>query len=237
MEIILYSVLFCAGFAVMAVFLPIKIFLNAAGGSDTGFNFEVRVLVFNGFLGGGLQSENQSYLFTFFVFSHGIFTVNATKLISFASRKIKTRTEKKEEKKIRKPPTKKKKWTYKLLFRLVRELFAFLKWVIREFHEMFRFDNVIANIKLGLGYPHILGWIIGFLYTLNGVLPEKFIIVPSWDFTRKVIQGDFSLRLTVRAYIFWMKLVTKAPYALYRQREQIKYWFKVLKQKNSIQEA
>lgn len=240
MMILLYIVVVFAVFAVMAVVLPVKFFLNASGGSDTGFDFDFRIHVYNGFLGGGIQSVNRSYLFTVFIFSHGILTVKGTKFISFISSKIKDGVQKKKEKKAKKistPTAEKKKWTRKLIIRVCKEGFALLKWCLREFHEMLRFDSVLTNIKLGLGYPHITGWIVGFLYTLNGILPDRFTISPSWDFSRRIIQGDCTVQFTVKLHIFWKKIVTIVPYALYRQREIIKYWYSVLKHKNSIQEA
>ena len=240
MVTLLYIVLIFTIFAAIAVLLPVKFFLKASGGSDTGFDFDFRIQVYNGLLGGGIQSERHSYLFTVFIFSHGIHTVNGTKLISFISRKFKAGAKKKEEKKakkIGKPKAEKKKWTSKLIIRLCKESFALLKWCIHEFHEMLEFDSVLTNIKLGLGYPHITGWIIGFLYTLNGVLPDKFIISPSWDFSRRIIQGDCTLQFTMKLHIFLKKIITSVPHALYMQREKIKYWYRVLKHENSIQEA
>ncbi len=236
MVTLLYIVLVFTIFAVMAVLLPVKFFMKASGGSDTGFDFDFRIQVYNGLVWGGIQSEKHSYLFTVFIFSHGILTLNGTKLISFISRKLKAGAEKKA-KKIGKPKAEKKKWTRKLIIRLCKESFALLKWCIREFHEMLRFDSVLTNIKLGLGYPHITGWIIGFLYTLNGVLPDKFIISPSWDFSRRIIQGDCTLQFTMKLHIFLKKIITSVPHALYMQREKIKYWYRVLKRKNSIQEV
>jgi len=240
MMILLYIIVVFAVFVVTAVVLPVKFFLKASGGSDTGFDFDFRIQVYNGLLGGGIQSEQHSYLITFFLFSHGILTVNGTKLVSFIFRKFIAVTEKKEEKKAKKisnPSVEKKKLTRKLIFRLCKEGIALLKWCLREFHEMLQLDNVLTNIKVGFGYPHITGWIIGFLYTLNGVLPDKFIIRPSWDFSRRVIQGDCTVQFTVKLHIFWKKIITRVPHALYRQRAKIKYKYRVLKHKNSIQEA
>jgi len=237
---LLYIVLVFTIFAVMAVVLPVKFFLKASGGSDTGFDFDFRIQVYNGLLGGGIQSEKRSYLFTVFIFSRGLLTIDGTKLISFVSQKFKAGARKKKEKKAKKivkPKAEKKKWTRKLIIRLCREGIALLKWCLCEFHEILRFDNVVTKIKLGLGYPHITGWIIGFLYTLNGVLPDRFTIIPSWDFSRRVIQGDCTLQFTVKLYIFCKKIVTSVPYAIYRQRVKVKYWYRVLKHKNSIQEA
>jgi hypothetical protein len=236
MEILLYIILFIVALILLAVLTPLKLFLSASGGSDIGFCYDFRIMIFNGFFGGGIQSGEHIYLLRVFLGSRCILMVNVTRKISMLSRKVRARMEKRKEEKKKKPPAKKRK-PLKVYYRLCRDLLSVLKWVIRELGGVIRFDSVSAHIKLGLLYPDITGWIVGLLYMVNGILPQKYSITPSFDFTRRVIDGGIAVQVTVRGYIFWAKLFTKIPYAVFTERERIILWYRVMKRKNSLQEV
>ncbi|MBA7485495.1 hypothetical protein ES707_21042 [subsurface metagenome] len=236
MLIILYCFLGFIGLVVLVTSLSIKFFLHASGGSDEGFRFEVRVLAFNGFFGFGIKSEGRSFPVKIFLCSQRLFMFDITRAVKFISCKFQAVKKRLKKKKVKKPAIGVKK-SIKTNLQLAREMFSVIKWVIREFKGLISFDSVSSHITLGLWRPDITGWISGLLIGLNGLLPEKFIIIPSWDFTRQVVQGDITLRFTVRSYIFWKKLVTSVPCVLYRKRRQIKSRLKTFKGKNSFQEV
>ncbi|MCE5251835.1 hypothetical protein LLG96_16630 [bacterium] len=237
--IILYIILFFFGLLILAVFLPVKMYFRASGDSDDGFMYEIRIHGFNGLFGGGFHKLENAYQIESYVCSRCILKLDVTRKVSVLSRAVRTRIKKRKEKKEiqEKKPAAGKGRGISWYYCLARDIFSALRWVIREFHDMIGFDEVTANIRLGLGYPHITGWIIGALYAFNGILPEKYRIQPSWNFTRRVIAGDIIVRVTVRGYILWIRLMTRTPCMLYRKRERIMYWFREMKRKNSLQEV
>jgi hypothetical protein len=81
-----------------------------------------------------------------------------------------------------------------------------VKLVMREIPLLVRIDRFDARVKLGFGDPSLTGWIVGMLAAINGMLPERFVIRPEWDFTRAVISGGGSLSLTFRSHLFWVHL-------------------------------
>ena len=237
MSILLYSILFVITLAIIVAFLPIKFFLHATGGEDDGVDFEFRIMFSNGLFGGGIRSEEKQYVMSLFLLSHPILCFQVTNVLTRISERIKTAPRRAKGKEKSKPEAKKGTWPFKLVYRLTKEILTFLKWGIKEFKEMIIFESLDAYFTIGFGYPHITGMIVGFLYALNGLLPEKYTITPHWNFSRQIISGNCTMRITVRAYIFWYKLFTSIPAAGYRQRTRIKYWINVLRHKNSLQEA
>ncbi|MBN1294924.1 MAG: DUF2953 domain-containing protein [Candidatus Latescibacteria bacterium] len=156
-------------------------------------------------------------------------------MVNRLSGKIKAAPKKKKEEK--KPEVRGKKWSFEMIKKLIGEHLSVLRWLMKEFKGIIVCESLHSHITIGLGYPHITGMIVGFLYALNGLLPDKYSITPHWNFTKQVISGNCTLRITVKAYILWYKLFTIVPAAGYRQRARIKYWFNVIRHKNSLQEA
>ncbi len=232
MLILLYCILFLCVTAVLAALIPVIFYVKVTGGYDSGFELEVRALLFKGLFGGGIRSSGREYIIDVFLRSRCFLSLDISRAAAFFTGRIKARRKKPE-----KPAVEKKKKTLAFYFRLGRELIRAARWVFREFHGLISVDSVLAHITLGLWRPDITGLISGFLIGLNGILPKKYEIVPSWDFTRKVIQGDMTIRFTFRGYIFWARLFTVVLPELYRQRKQIKLIIGNLRGENLFQEV
>jgi hypothetical protein len=96
---------------------------------------------------------------------------------------------------------------------------------------------VSSQNTIGLGRPDLTGLVAGFLIGLNGFLPSRFEIVPSWDFTRRVARGELSVSMTVRGYVLARVLLFDIPCAAYRRRRDISYWLGLMKNDSPLQEV
>ncbi len=159
-------------------------------------------------------------------------------VIAFTSRKLQERHQRKLDKGRPKKPSIKKKWKpLKTYLLMAKTGFGLIRWVLHEFSGFVEFDRFSVRVTLGLGRPDITGWISALLIGLNGILPERYEIIPSWDFTREVIRGDVVLKFTLKGYILWTRLVTRVPLVVYRQRREIAHWLKTVRGNTSFQEV
>ena len=234
---ILFSIIALSGIAVLAAILPIRLKANVSGGTDEGFRYDLRVLAFNGIFGGGFRSTGGGYRITVYLRSRCLLSFDISRTVKFMYGKIITGKEKPKEKKEEKKPTAKKKRPVKFYYRLAQVSIGVLRWCFREFSGFIGFDKLSTHITLGLWRPDITGYISGLLIGLNGILPDRYEIVPSWDFTNRILQGDVDIKISVRGYIFWKKLFTSVPIELYRQRKHIQYWLRAIRGKQSFQEV
>ena len=234
---ILYCILALSGIAVLAAVFPIRLLATVSGGTDEGFRYDFRGLAFNGTFGGGFRSTGSGYCISVYFRSQCLLSFNVSRTVKFISGKIKTGKVKPKEKKDEKEPTPEKKRPVKFYYRLAKVSIGILRWCMHEFSGLIGFDKLSARITLGLLRPNITGYISGLLIGLNGILPDRYEIIPSWDFTRRIFYGSVDVQITVRGYIFWKKLFTSVPMELYSQRKNITYWLRTLRGKQSFQEV
>ncbi|MFC1607786.1 hypothetical protein ACFL47_07425 [Candidatus Latescibacterota bacterium] len=237
MIVLLYILLAVAGILFLAVMMPIRIRLGTSGSTDRSFSVETRALFFSGLAGFGVNYDVGTFMLTFFMGTKCLFTIDLTRLISISSRFRGERKKKTPKFKIEKPEKEKKKQPLKIYLKLAREGLSVLKWIIREFAGVIGFDHITSEITLGLGRPDITGLISGFLIGINGMLPDRYEIIPQWDFTREVLRGHVTFDITVRGYIFWVKLVTRVPMELFRKRKRLFFWINTFRGDNSLQEV
>ncbi len=208
---ILYILLAIFLIIVLALLLPVKIFLKASGGDDMDIRANGRIMIFNGLLGGGGSYSAGSARFDVYLGGWRILERNAASIVRRARKKKPAPEKKKPEK----PEEEKepgecapslsdriRKWRG-----MARRQAFLMKTVLHEIRGVLRVDRFSAGVKLGLGDPALTGQIIGVIYAVNGILPERYVIIPSWDFSRRVISGDVDIELTFRTYLFWMHLV------------------------------
>jgi len=235
----LYIFLVFVAVFILAALLPVRLALSVSGGSDPlngNVAFDCRALFFNGWLGGGVSSTGGGIRLSVLFRTTTLMSFSIAGFTTYAGRKIRDHQKKKTEKeKKKKPAGAKKRKPVKEYLSMARTGFGVIRWILREFSGVVGFDRFSAQVTLGLGRPDITGLISGFLIGLNGILPERYEIIPSWDFTREVIRGDVTLSLTLRGYILLSRLVTRVPAAVYRQRKEIAYWYKTLRSNPSRQ--
>ena len=238
-SILFYSLLCAFAVLSLAALLPVRLSLSVSGGSDPlngNVTFDGRALFFNGWLGGGVSSIGGGMRLSVLFRTTTLMSFSIAGFTTYAGRKIRDHQKKKTEKeKKKKPAGAKKRKPVKEYLSMARTGFGVARWILREFSGVVGLDRFSAQVTLGLGRPDITGLISGFLIGLNGILPERFEIFPSWDFTREVIRGDVTLSLTLRGYILLSRLVTRVPAAVYRQRKEIVYWFKTFRSDPSRQ--
>ena len=234
---ILYCILALSGIVVLAAILPIRLHANVSVGTDEGFRYDFRGLAFNGVFGGGFRSTGSGYRITVYLRSRCLLSFDISRTVKFISGKIKTGKVKSKEKREEEKPTAKKKRPMKFYYRLTKVSLSVLRWCIHEFSGLIGFDKLSTHITLGLLRPDITGYISGLLIGLNGILPDRYEIIPSWDFTHRIFHGSLDVQITVRGYIFWKKLFISGPLELYRQRKNITYWLRMLRRKQSFQEV
>jgi hypothetical protein len=207
MLMFLYLFIVITGLGVLALVMPVKVYLKASGGSDKGFEVAWKVMFFYGMVGGGLHYFGKVYRACIYLFSWKVLDINITSFAGYIGRKAKKRPEKVKEKKEHKPFLNRLGTFYrnKAVYR------GYFLRGLHDFRDIFRFEKFSANIKLGLGNPFITGKIIGIIFALNNVLPKSCVINPSWDFTHHVVQGTVSLSITVMSPKFWIKLISYMP--------------------------
>lgn len=241
LPIFLYSLLAAVAVIVLAALLPIRLSLAVSGGSDTRncrIAFDCKALFFNGWFGGGVSSTDSDMRMIVLFRETTLLSFSIAGIAAFTGRKLRERRQRKlDRERAKKPSVKKKRKPLKTYLSMAKAGFGVIRWVLREFSGFVGFDRFSVRVTLGLGRPDITGWISAFLIGLNGILPERYEIVPSWDFTREVIRGDVVLRLTLKGYILWTRLVTRVPVTVYRRRKEIAHWLRTVRGDTSFQEV
>ena len=97
---------------------------------------------------------------------------------------------------------------------------------VRDLREIIRINLFSTHITFGLGNPALTGKLIGLIYFINSILPHHCVITPKWDFTRSVIQGNITIKITFRSHIFWKKLICRLPLiiSIIRKHENKKHY-------------
>ena len=197
---------------ILALLFPVKIFLKAAGGDDTDIRADGRVMLFAGLLGGGGSYTTEGSRISAYLGGWKILDGSAATIIRRA-RKKKTAPETEKTGKAEKPDKKRKEHAERKLslserIREWRRTYSFIKkTALRGLRGLLRVDHCRARVKFGLDNPALTGQLIGIIYAVNGILPERYVIVPSWDFSRRVFSGEVDIKLTFRTYLFWKYLV------------------------------
>jgi len=240
-SILFYSLLCAFAVLSLAALLPVRLSLSVSGGSDPvngNIAFDCRALFFNGWFGGGVSSTGGDVRVTVLFRTTTLLSFSIAGIAAFTGRKLRGRRQRKlDRERAKKPSVKKKRKPLKTYLSMAKAGFGVIRWVLREFSGFIGFDRFSVRVTLGLGRPDITGLISAFLIGLNGILPERYEIVPSWDFTREVIRGDVVLRLTLKVYILWTRLVTRVPVTVYRRRKEIVHWLRTVRGDTSFQEV
>ena len=213
MTYILYILLVAAALFILLLLLPVKIAVRAAGGTDTGFDAAGRIMVYGGFVGGGMWYGNHVSMVSLYIGHRKVIEYNITRIVEYfqtksAGKKPQEPVGKKAEEEKPEKPLSERLRSLSNNFRTYSPYFWEGYHIIRQ---IVRFDHVSADITLGLWNPAVTGWVTGVLFTLNGILPEKYVIRPKYDFTRRVASGDVSVRLTFVSWLFWKNLITHIP--------------------------
>ena len=198
--------------AILALLLPVRIFLKATGGDDVEIHVEGRVMLFAGLLGGGgSYGPGGSYISVHF-YRWKILEWNASSLMQRGEKKKSAPKKKKTEKPEKE--TKEREGGKRSLsdrvggWRKYARKYSFMgKTALREIRGLLHVDRFHVHVVFGLGDPALTGQIIGVIYAVNGILPERYVIVPGWDFSRRVFSGEADLKLTFRMHLFWIHLV------------------------------
>ena len=209
METLLYLSVAVMGLGVLALFMPVKVYFLADGGTVKGFEVSGKVMFFSGTVGGGLHYFEKIYHAHMFLFSWKVFDIDITSIVGYISRKTKKKPligEKKEKKE--KQPHFDRLRTF---YRKKAVYWGYFTKGLHDFSDMIRCDQFSAHVKLGLGNPFVTGWIVGMIYTHNNILPKSCVIAPSWDFTRQIVQGNVSLSLTFVSLKFWKNFICYMP--------------------------
>jgi hypothetical protein len=216
MEIILYILLVMLGIIVCALLLPVHIILKGTGSTDTGFDGMARVMLFAGLLGGGGEYHGKGFQAGFYIGLKKVFAIDATRFSRRARRKKKMAKpeERKKKEKGGGPLPKGKAEGIKAGFREKvrqtvrkgRDYSLYAHTALRDLRSVFRVDRFNTEITLGFDDPARTGQAMGILYALNGMLPERFVIRPGGDFTRRVFSGSIDMKIIFRTWLFWICL-------------------------------
>ena len=200
MGVIVFIVLFFAFVIILALLLPVKVYIRASGGSGSRFQTHLKVMMLYGLFGGGLLYSGARYKIQMLPFSHRVFTIDITRIVLFIARKAKKRSVREKEETKKKKPFKDRIIS---VFRKRKTYEKYIKETYRIVPRILRFEHCSVNVTIGLGDPMITGCVAGIIYAFNEVLPESCVITPRWDFSSSVIRGDCSLYMTVMSFHFW----------------------------------
>ena len=181
--------------AVLALVLPVRIFLRAEGGTKTPFKATVRLMVYGGLLGVGGKISDSGSRYHFVVGAREILKLKAAPRVLRPG--------------FYKSPGKSRK---------LRSL-RFWKKPFVVFCRCMRFDRLGVHVRLGLGDPALTGMVFGLLSAINSALPERHVITPEWDFTRSTASFDADAVLTFRSHQFWARM-TRMLWATRRRGNQ-----------------
>lgn len=205
MEFILYTFLAIFLVAVLALVLPIRVMVRASGGTDGGFRATGRVLLFGGILGGGGEYGAGVFRAGMYLGARRVIGVDVSRLVQGkrTSKPREAAAPRSAETVTGRPLGER----FRDMFRGAKKYRPYAGIVLRESKSLVRVDRFEAGFTLGFGDPALTGEVAGVLYALNGFLPERYAIIPGWDFTRRVFSGSAGVELTFRTYLFWVHLV------------------------------
>lgn len=207
-ELVIYIFFALAGIVFFALLLPVKIFLHTTGGTEERLEISGRIMIFFGIVGGGLLYRKNNYILNIFLYSWRVLSINIKPIVDYFSRKEKKRREKKVKPlKAKKPVAARVKGYYSKGVKY----WEYFKTGFRDLREIIRIDLFSTHIKFGLGNPALTGKLIGLIYSINSILPHPYVITPTWDFTRSVIQGELTIKITFRSHIFWKRFICRLP--------------------------
>ncbi|MHB9028392.1 MAG: DUF2953 domain-containing protein [Candidatus Latescibacterota bacterium] len=242
-DIVLYILLTILVMVVLALLFPIHIIVKGAGGTDTGFDGSGRVMLFAGLLGGGWEYLGKEFRAGLYIGSHRIYAIDAARFSRRERKKTAVKKPDEQKEKERKAALSKHEkeereevgfiGKVRHTLRRVRTYSLYAKIALREIKSLFRVDRFDAQITLGLDDPARTGQVMGILYAINGVLPDRFVIRPGGDFTRRVFSGSADIKVTFRTWLFWIRLV-RVLWLFMRLRRQTK---PVYREKIEAQEA
>lgn len=208
LEIILYVLIALTVIVVCALIFPVKFFLHASGGTEKGYEISGRIMMFSGLVGGGLMYHGDIYRLQFFISSKRLLSVNIQPAVKYVSGKAKERREKKVK------PLKKKAPLIERITAYYHEsatYWEYGKMGLSDIREILRIDLFSTHVTLGLGNPALTGKIVGIIYAVNNILPRPFEITPSWDFSRRTLQGELTVTIVLFSHKFWKKVVQRFP--------------------------
>jgi hypothetical protein len=196
---------------VLALLLPVVVHFHIAGGTDNGFLGEGRILLFNGFAGIGFCAGDSGQRFIICLFGKDIFSVAISSFASNAGDRVKKFAFRKTKE--REVAVEKLSIVERIRggIRRIKEFWGYFKEAGRIFNEVVRIDFFRADLTLGFGDPALTGWITGIIFALNGFLPPQYSIKPSFDFTREVMRGDASGKITLISIRVWKNLFANLP--------------------------
>lgn len=211
MELLLYIVLVGFVFLVLALLLPVRFSLNAAVRKEGISRADIGIMLFGGVVGTGLDFVSREPRCSVFFWKWRIFGMNLSRLARMTGKKKDVDHGISSEEDDRKKASPMENIiSFSKSFRdwnSVREHPLLKGFSFRKIAVIFRIDHLYVRVKLGLGDPALTGQIIGVIYAVNGILPERFLITPEWDFSRPVFSGEVDFRMTFRSYRFWEYIV------------------------------
>ncbi len=196
---------------VLALLLPVVVHFHVAGGTDNGFLSEGRILFFNGLAGVGFSAGDSRQRLNLCLFGRNIFGFDVSSFASDTGGRVKkfaARRTRKHEVAAEKPPLAER---IRGGIRRIEEFWGYFKEAGRIFNEVVRIDFFQADLTLGFGDPALTGWITGIIFAVNGFLPSQYTIKPSFDFTREVMRGDASGKITLISIRVWTNLFANLP--------------------------
>jgi len=208
-ELFIYILIFLAAIVFITLILPVKFFIQTAGGTEDRIEISGRIMFFFGIVGGGILYRRDFYKLNIFLCSRRVLTLNIKPMVSYFSEK----EEKRKEKKVAVSKKRKEPWIKRIKTYYSKGVIfgKYFRPVFRDFREMMRIDQFSAHIKFGLGNPYLTGKLVGIMYTINSFLPHPYVINPSWDFTKSMFKGELTIKVTFFSHIFLRKIIIRLP--------------------------
>jgi hypothetical protein len=207
--VLLFSILslFCLFiiFLLLALILPVKIFVKAAAGKEEDGWLRCRVMLYNGFTGIGIFTGKNALKLSFWIMNKMLLEFEIKTISSNFIKKIKKQKTEVTEK-VKTPLIEKLKFILSKL-KLLKKHFGLIKIFFRE---ILIFKNLSADVRLSLTDPATTGIAGGLILAVNGILPHPWSVKPIWDFTGK----GFYINIDARAKIVMIKLWSFAIYKL-----------------------
>ncbi len=203
--------------------MPLKLFFRGAGGTNGDLQGEGEFHFLNGAAGLGYSYRENIHLASLYFLGKRLFRLDVTRFAG--TKKAKKKKEKKSASVESAEPEVKEQRGAKLkkILQNSREYLAWAKQSIDVIREIIRFDLVIVHLTLGLGNPALTGLVTGFIYAFNELIPPRFVITPSFDFTREIVRGDCKVRVKISLWAFWKNLFVYGPiiFKEYRKRKSV----------------
>lgn len=220
MMIVLYFFIIFSAFVLAVFLLPVKVTVYAEGGTDGKLKADIGVMILCGLCGGGLGYSEGRYDFALFLNSLKVLSVNVTPIAEWGIKKAKKRPKKPEKEKVKKTlPEQPLQQRIKNSYKKTKEYSGYIKKGYRYLCEAVRIERFSATVNLGLGDPSLTGRIAGIILLINSMLPALCEIVPSWDFTRTVVGGEISVKITIMSHKVWKRVIPLLPHLISRKRK------------------